>query len=222
MTRPLLDLLREEPSTAVVRVLSRRGWVGGVLAASALLLLSSPAKAEPRAEPKATISWLVDRAFATMRDEELKKDRTARLRKLREIVDQVMDWPDMARSCLGPEWRKLDDQTRADFVNVFKDLLAKQYMSEVDKFSGTEKVEVQGLKQDGELSVVSTLLTTASKEKVPITYTLHSTTDGFRVNDFSVEGVSMVNHFRTTFSSYLVNNKFEDLLKQLKRKLGAG
>jgi phospholipid transport system substrate-binding protein len=176
--------------------------------------------AGPGPAAKERIQWLVDNAFATLRDEELKKDTKRRIAKLREIVDQVMDWPDMARSSLGPHWRKLSDAERAEFVSVFKDLLAKQYMNDVDKFRGTEKVDVMDVEKSGDLSIVKTLLTTASKERVPINYTLHQASDGLRVNDFSVEGVSMVNHFRNTFSRFLVNKDFAALLKQLKQKLG--
>jgi ABC-type transporter MlaC component len=40
------------------------------------------------------------------------------------------------------------------------------------------------------------------------------------VVDLSVEGVSLVNHYRQTFSRFLANKQFPDLLQQLKRKLG--
>jgi phospholipid transport system substrate-binding protein len=212
-----------DPYQAPPVLFTRRAYLtalGALTLALATTLKAPAAEAQPTQDPKERVQWLVDNAFRIMRDEALKKNTPLRVQKLREVVDQVMDWPDMAKSSLGPHWRKLDDAQRAEFVNIFKALLANQYMNDVDKFRGTEKVEVREVQKGEGTVIVKTLLTTASNERVPINYTLHQASDGLRVNDFSVEGVSMVNHFRTTFTRFLVNKDFAALLKQLKQKLG--
>jgi phospholipid transport system substrate-binding protein len=170
--------------------------------------------------PQQAIRTLCDEAFGIMRDEQLKKDRKVRIAKLRGAVDKVLDWEEMAKSSLGAHWRKITDPQRSEFVNVFKDLLARQYMEDVDRFQGTEKVTVKDAEVRGELQIVRTTLLTASKELIPIDYTLHKATQGWRVSDFSVEGVSMVNHFRGTFNRFLVNKDINELIKQLRTKLG--
>jgi phospholipid transport system substrate-binding protein len=93
-------------------------------------------------------------------------------------------------------------------------------MDDIDRFQGTEQVQVLTSQKNGELAIVKTLLVTASREKIPIDYTLHQTRGGWMVGDLSIEGVSMVNHYRSTFSRFLVNSDFAALLKQLKQKLG--
>jgi ABC-type transporter MlaC component len=51
-------------------------------------------------------------------------------------------------------------------------------------------------------------------------YTLRKFAPGWAVEDLSVEGVSLVNHYRQTFSRFLLNKTFAELMQQLKRKLG--
>jgi phospholipid transport system substrate-binding protein len=166
------------------------------------------------------IRELVDQAFGILRDAELKTQPELRVKKLREVTDRVMDWDFMAKSSLGHHWRGLSDQERADFVSVFKELLARQYRDDVDRFRGNESVAFGQDEKKEELVTVKTTLTTASGEKVPINYTLHLTNGKWLVEDVSVEGVSMVNHYRTTFDRYLVNQPFPSLLGRLKQKLG--
>lgn len=186
----------------------------------------SPGEPMPRAAdavkaPEQVIRQTVDAVFAILRDATLAKDSKKRMQALREVVDPAFDWPAMARSSLGVHWRKLDDTQRTEFVEVFKELLAQQYMDDIDRFQGTEQVSVTGSEKSADLVVVKTLLLTSSREQVPMNYTLHQSAGAWRVEDLSIEGVSLVNHYRKTFARFLVNRTFAELLEQLKRKLSA-
>src|SRR5690606_12921682 len=105
---------------------------------------------------------------------------------------------------------------RSEFVNVFKTLLANQYMDDVDRFQGTEKVQVVSSTPTGPLVVVKTVLITASNEKVPMDYTLHPAGGSWAIEDLAIEGVSMVGHYRDSFKRFLVNKSFDELLAILK------
>jgi phospholipid transport system substrate-binding protein len=201
--------------------------VSGTVLALGLSLVPAAVGAEPgtQKEPAAQsseqlIRETIDVVFTLLRDPALKKDTKQRMLKLREAVDRAFDWEAMAQSSLGPPWRKLDDKQRKDFVSVFKELLAQQYMDDIDRFQGTEQVQVKGRDKSGELEVVKTMLITSSREQVPMDYTLQKAGSRWAVVDMAVEGVSLVNHYRQTFSHFLANKPFPDLMQQLKRKLG--
>jgi len=170
--------------------------------------------------PQQLISETIEAALKILRDPTLKNDSKLRVHKLREVADRAFEWEAMARSSLGAPWRVLDEKQRAEFVGVFKELLARRYMDDIDRFQGSEEMRVQGSEQQGELVVVKTLLITSSREQVPIGYTLQQAGGRWRVEDVSIEGISLVNHYRKTFGQFLVNKSFGDLLQQLKRKLG--
>lgn len=171
--------------------------------------------------PKAIIQSALDQALAVLRNESYKSDPTVRAAKVRAVVDQVFDWEAMAKSSIGPQWRKLKQAERDAFIKVFQELLARQYMGDIMRFQGDEKLAVIGDDSTSGIAKVKTVLTTLSNETIPIDYTLHQAGGRWLVEDVSIEGVSMVNHYRNSFSRFLVNNEFSALLQRLERSLGA-
>lgn len=171
--------------------------------------------------PEATIRVTIDEAFAVLRDKRLatKEHRAQRIASLREIADRAFDWAVMARSSLGAPWRTLDPSVRARFIDVFKDVLAAQYIDDIDRFRGSEVMTVDGSTREGDEATVRTTLVTASRERVPIDYRMRQDEGRWRVVDLSIEGVSMVNHFRKTFSTALANMTVPQLIEQLRRQL---
>jgi phospholipid transport system substrate-binding protein len=171
--------------------------------------------------PETVIRRTVDDAFAVLKDRALagKEERARRIAALRQVADRVFDWGEMARSSLGVHWRSLDAQQRTRFVAVFKDILAVQYMEDIDRFQGTEVVTVDGSARQGEEVVVRTTLVTASRERVPIDNPLRSQPERWAVVDLSIEGVSLVNHFRKSFSGALANMTIDQLIDRLTRQL---
>jgi phospholipid transport system substrate-binding protein len=145
--------------------------------------------------------------------------RPKRIGALRTIADRVFDWAEMAKSSLGVQWRSLHAPDRARFVEVFKDLLAAQYIDDIDRFQGTEKVTVDGADHEGEDVNVHTTLITAAHDHVPIDYRMRNEQSRWAVVDISIEGVSMVNHFRSTFASALANMSADQLIEKLRQQL---
>lgn len=184
----------------------------------AMTLSGHPARAAD--EPAGIVQSTVDQAFAVLRDQELSKPdrRKDRIAKLREVADRVFQWDAMAQSSLGPAYRSLTDVQRKEFVAIFKDLIADEYMDDLDRFMGDEKVFVQGVEVRGEQRIVKTILVTHSRERVPIDYFMHQEKERWVVHDFSVEGVSLVDHYRKSFSNYLLNHTFDNLLDRLRAR----
>jgi len=170
--------------------------------------------------PERVVDVAIHDAFTVLRNEQLRTDRARRMRELRAVVDRAFDWDAMAQSSLGPTWRELKPAQRSEFVGVFKELLAQRYMDDIDRFEGSEEMLVTGTEQQAELATVKTVLRTSSRQEIPIDYTLHKTRAGWRVEDVTIEAVSLVNHYRKTFARYLTNKSFQELMQQLKRKLG--
>jgi phospholipid transport system substrate-binding protein len=181
------------------------------------LVLPSSLRAQ-NDDPAAIIRASVDAALIVLRDPALKKPekRTERLERLRVIADRVFNWQEMAQSSLGATYRTINDAQRAEFLRLFKDLIAQDYRDDLDRFMGDENVLVKGSEERGELRVVKTILVTHSRDQVPLDYFMHREGNSWRAVDFSVEGVSLVNHYRKSFARFLVNHSFEQLLAKLR------
>ena len=185
-----------------------------------VLAAGRPLQAAPRA-PEALIRSAVQQALQLLRDPALQapERRSERVAKLRKIADGVFDWSAMAQSSLGVYWRQLDDSQRAEFLDVFKRLLAREYIEDLDRFTGHEKVIIKGERPQPPLRIVDTTLVTASGDRVPINYVLQLQREHWVGIDVEIQGVSLVNHYRATFRRFLVNHSFDALLKRLRGAL---
>jgi phospholipid transport system substrate-binding protein len=196
----------------------------GVTFLFAWLSLVGRTAAAADSAPEALIRTTVNAAFVVLKDKALagRERRGQRIAELRQIADRVFDWAEMARSSLGVQWRSLDASQRSRFVEVFKDVLAAEYIDDIDRFRGTETVSVDGSVAQGEDVVVRTTLVTAGRDRIPIEYRLRLQSGKWMVVDLSIEGVSLVNHFRKTFGAALANMTIDQLVERLKRQLPSG
>ena len=192
--------------------------------AGALAAVRAPETAVAEAAGSGTaedsIRKTVDEAFAVLRDKSLagREKRTSASRRCAGSPIDLQLVGDGARQP-GPSWRSADPAKRARFVEVFKDVLAAQYMDDIDKFQGTEKVTVDSSAREGDATVVHTTLVTASREHVAVDYRLREESGRWMIVDISIENVSLVNHFRKTFSSALANMTIDQLIDCLEKQL---
>lgn len=195
----------------------RLALVIGLAAIAGSAALGSEARAETAREVAART---VDEVFQVLRETagDTKAARDKRLRELRAVVDRVFDWEEMARRSLGAHWRTATPGQRKRYLAVFKNLLADQYIEDMDKFRGTETVEIHGQQTSGDTTIVRSTLITHSRERVPINYYMSRKADRWWVHDISIEGVSLVNHYRKSFSRFLVNHDMEALLDRLESR----
>ena len=203
-------------------VLRRRDVIAAGLGAPLLLLLRGRARAAGGL-PESLIRRTVDEVFAILKDPALAgKDRRGdRLAALRVVADRTFDWAEMARASLGAPWRTLDADKRRRFVEIFKDVLAARYMDDINRFQGSETVSVDGSSRDGDDDIVRTTLVTGSRERVAMDYRLRGAGERWSIVDISIEGVSLVNHYRKTFAAALVNMTVEQLTDRLSKQLPA-
>jgi phospholipid transport system substrate-binding protein len=197
----------------------------GTLDGDSSMFYLAAAPADPpggdSAEAEATVRKSLDEALAILRDKSLAGParRRQRVAALKGVADRVFDWSAMARSSLGAPWRTFNPSQRTRFIEVFKDILAAEYMDDIDRFTGTEVVTVDSSSREGDDEVVRTTLVTASKEHVPVDYRMQHEGGQWRVVDLSVENVSLVNHFRKTFGTALGNMSPDQLIDHLKHQL---
>jgi ABC-type transporter MlaC component len=190
-----------------------------IAAGFGLCLASTAARAELTSEQATSIIQAsVDDAIEVLKDPALqgREHRLERHGKLRVISDGIFDWGAMAQRALGAHWRGLDDGQRSRFRDVFKEILAQHYLSQLDSFQGQERVLHEGTESAGEGFQVKMTLVTASRSTVPLNFFM---SPDQKVYDVAVEGVSLTNHFRGSFNRLLVNGDFESMMKRLEKKL---
>jgi phospholipid transport system substrate-binding protein len=171
-------------------------------------------------EPMDQIKQTTDTILSIVSDPALKVPSKAeeRRRRIRNAVDQRFDWEEMARRSLARHWAQRTDEEKKEFIRLFGDLLERTYMEKIESYSG-EKVQYEGDTLEGDYAVVRVKIVTRKNVDIPVEYRLQKKGNNWLVYDVSIEGVSLVNNYRTQFNSIIVGSSYADLVKRLKAKV---
>jgi len=172
-------------------------------------------------EPKEQIKQTTDRILSILADPSLKGPAKAeeRRKQIRQAVDERFDWEEMAQRSLATHWPKRTPEEKKEFVTLFQNLLARTYMDKVEGYSG-EKIIYTGETIDQDRAVARVKILTSKNKEIPIEYRLLKKGPQWLVYDISIEGVSLVNNYRTQFNSIILKKGYEELVKRLKEKRG--
>jgi phospholipid transport system substrate-binding protein len=137
------------------------------------------------------------------------------LKQVKQVVDRRFDYEEMARRTLS-NWNQLSPTQRREFVALFSELLATSYAEKLAKYSG-EKVTYQGDRLDGDLAEVNTVLL-RTNDRIPINYRLINK-GNWMVYDVVIEGVSLVNNYRSQFTRVIGESSYGELVRRLQTKV---
>lgn len=193
----------------------KRKWVGGIALPLAIAMFL-PAAAMG-GEPTEQIRWAIDRGLAIVQRADLQGDakKAERRSLLRKDLFPCFNFDEMARRSLGVHWKNRTPQERQEFVNLFKDLLENAYAGKIEGYRG-EKVRFAKETLDLPYAEVKTMIVTPQGQEFSMDYRLLADGSRWRVYDIVIEGVSLVNNYRSQFADILQRSSFEEMTKQLK------
>lgn len=169
--------------------------------------------------PTEDIKKTVDKVLDILRNKELKKpEKTAERRALiRKAVDERFDFEEMSRRSLGIHWKDRTAEEKKEFVPLFTDLLERSYIKKIESYTD-EEIIYTGETIEGEYASVKTKIVTKKNVEIPIEYRLFKKNAKWEVYDVIIEGVSLVNNYRTQFNKIIRTQSYAELVKRLKNK----
>jgi len=173
-------------------------------------------------EPTEQIKQTTDKILSIVKDPALKGPTQAQKRRglIHEAVDERFEWEEMARRSLGRYWAQRTAEEKKEFVSLFSDLLEQTYMSKVEDYSG-ERVRYDAEANEDDYAVVKVNIITQKNKNIPVEYRLQKKGNEWLVYDVSIEGVSLVQNYRTQFNSIILQSSYENLIKRLKAKVSS-
>ena len=172
--------------------------------------------------PLAVIRNGTEQAMSILRSSR-KGDAPALRQRKDEIlaaVDEYFNFAEMARRSLGRPWKEQPPETTQEFVHLFKQLLFNTYIGQVEKMTGAdEKFFYDTEKLDGDYALVKTHVTVRSGKNENIDYRLHRENGEWKVYDVVIEGVSLVDNYKSQFTSILAHESFDSLIRKLRTKV---
>ena len=188
-----------------------------ILSMLIVLVLSVPVYA---GIPLTTAQGAVNRVLDVLRDPKLKSPAAKEIKKekLRVIYKDMFDEIEFSRRTLARNWNKFTPAQRAEFVNLFEQVLEKAYIDKILAYSN-EKVNFykENMISENQAEIQSRIIT-PSKE-IPINYRMIRKAGKWKAYDVVVENVSLVQNYRTQFNDILASNTPEHLLEILRKKV---
>ena len=183
------------------------------------LFVFSPSKAIA-GEPTEQIRQTVDTVIQILNNKELRKPgkQGERSSKIREAVERTFDFEEMAKRSLALHWKNRTPQEQKEFVSLFTDLLEDTYIKKIERYED-EKVVYTDEKTEGSYATVKTKVVTTKEIEIPVDYKIFKKGQKWEVYDIVIEGVSLVNNYRTQFNQIIRSGSYEDLVNKLKKKV---
>ncbi len=139
-----------------------------------------------------------------------------RRKLVRTVLHQLFDFQEMSRRSLGANARKYKDRL-GEFTPLFVDFLEHTYMGTLEK-NGDAKTQYGREILDGENVRINTKVRLKDGNEYSVDYKLYLSPAGWRVYDLIVEGISLVNNYRSQFERVLNKKSFDALLQDLREK----
>jgi phospholipid transport system substrate-binding protein len=185
------------------------------------LLLGGLLQVAGAGEPLERVRQTVDEVLRILEDQALRAPEHTQERrsKLRQAVFQRFGFEEMAQRALGPHWRSLKPEQQREFVALFSDLLERSYVGKIEGYGKGNKIVYvkETVDKDG-YAVVQTQIINSQNEAYDVEYRLLQRDKGWQVYDVVIEGVSLVNNYRTQFNKIILQESYDALVKKLKLK----
>jgi len=184
-----------------------------VLVTGLVISFSNTAIAETAALDAVRTS--VEAILESLKDEQL--DTAARREQMRAAIKDRFDFRAMSQRTLATNWKKASDQEQQQFVELFSQLVEYSYVDKIESYTN-EKVEFPSAKVKGRKALVDTLIITASAD-IPVSYKLYQKDDEWLVYDVIIEGVSLINNYRSSYKEIVKKEGISGLLAKMQNKL---
>ena len=172
-------------------------------------------------EPLELVKVATEGAIAVLKDPKLKSpdQKKERVERLKEIINPIFDYNEMARRSLGAHWRRRSAAEQEEFVGLFRAFLEKIYSDKIDFYDG-QKVMFSRETVDQEYAQVDSIMINPKGEENSVVYRLKRTDGKWKVYDAVVENISIVNNYRSQFDRVISKSSYEELKKMLREKAG--
>lgn len=198
----------------------RRARTGGLLlglaALAATASAASPASAEAVAEARQVVVETVQSVLGILRDRALSDDD--KRQRIEQVAYQRFDFPTVSRLVLARNWRRLTPRQREEFTQEFKQHLSLTYGKNVERYADEDvAVDQARAESNGDVTVRTRVLGGAA-EAYLVDYRLRRGGGEWGIIDVIVEGVSLLQNFRTQTQELISNVGPEGLIEKLRSK----
>ena len=137
--------------------------------------------------------------------------------KVDELVIPKLNISLMSKIVLGRDnWIASNDYQKREFQKAFRSLMVRTYMKSLTAFDG-EKMKFMPFKVGKKPNIARVnSIYLLSEGELPVSYRLKFTeSNGWKVFDIIIDGISLLKNYRTDFQEHIQNNGINSLIAEL-------
>jgi len=178
--------------------------------------------AADQGNPVALLQYIAHNMIAGLKSHKatLKSNPQVVYRLAHKYVVPYADLPEMSKRVLPPRvWNSATPAQRQQFQREFTTMLIRTYASALTSYKDQSVTfyPVRGGYAGKNSVQVRSRIVSPSTQPISVSYRLLRVGSVWRLYDMSVEGVSLIQSFRSQFSDILANGDMDDLLKRIGR-----
>ena len=190
------------------------------LIAGLLLLLVQPVWAADSA-PELLIKQTANDVLASIKSS--KDEYQARPAKLYAMVDKKVlrhfDFDRMTNLALGRYKRKVKDSQKKQLVDAFRKMLVRTYAKALLEYNDEVLIflPMRGSLDKGEVTI-RTEIEQKGGFPIPINYAMYENDGNWQVYDLSIDNISLVTNYRSSFARVIKDKGVDHLIKTLQER----
>jgi phospholipid transport system substrate-binding protein len=157
----------------------------------------------------------VERVVGILQSSDLSRDK--RWEQIAEVIDDSFDFRSMSQSVLSTTWKRATLEERERFVEFFSQYIEDTYRSKIEAYTN-QRIIFGDESVKGDRAVVETFIVTDATE-IPVSYRLKNNQGDWYAYDVVIEGVSLVNNYRNTFSAIAKNEGMNGIIADIERRI---
>jgi phospholipid transport system substrate-binding protein len=169
-------------------------------------------------EPTERVRGIIDQVLAIQNDPALQgsQHEDRRTTDIKRVIGQSFTFSAMARQSLGREWDRLSPAQRQEFTELLQDLFQDSYSKLVLNFLKRETIRYGAESATGDTATVKTVIQRLAREQIPVDYRLAQAGGNWAIVDVVIDGVSIVDNYRSQFTKIIRTMSYDALVKKMK------
>lgn len=135
--------------------------------------------------------------------------------KLRSIVNDMMDYREMARFALADKFDELSNEEQEEFTELFSKIIRDQSLRQLDIYRA--EVVYDNIEVDNHSAKVTTTAI-LDNNRIPVLYRMKNKDGEWVISDMSVDNAWTAESYRRSFQNILRRRGYDALIESLRRR----
>ena len=172
----------------------------------------------------ATLAWATPTDYVKKRTGDVtkilsKKDSEKRQEELKTVLQETIDFRELASRALGEHWAKRTPEEQQEFLDLLQELLQANYEGKLTgkKLGKDYEIKYSDEKTRGEKSIVKTVVV-AKEESKPVDYKLVKKGEEWSIYDVVIDDISLEETYRDSYVDIIEKEGWGSLIQRMKDK----